>query len=68
MAVHTHTHTHTHKPVGEYKGVTVLWNQEAHTDTEITAYRPDIIIRKHKREDMLTDRCGITSGEEYHAK
>jgi hypothetical protein len=42
-----------------YEGdVTVLWNQAVHTDREVTANRPDTIIKNKKREDMHTERCG----------
>jgi hypothetical protein len=33
------------KPVYEKGDVTVLWNQAVHTDREVTANRPDIIIK-----------------------
>jgi len=33
--------------------VTVLWNQAVHTDREVTANRPDIII-KHEKEKTCT--------------
>jgi len=36
------------KPVLEERDGTVLWNQAVHTDREVTANRPDIIIRNHK--------------------
>jgi hypothetical protein len=36
--------THTPKPVCEHEDVTVLWNQGVHTDGEVTANKPDIII------------------------
>jgi hypothetical protein len=39
------------KPV--YEEVTVLWNQAVHTDREVTANRPDIII-KNKKEQTCT--------------
>jgi hypothetical protein len=39
-----------------------------HIDTEIMATRPDIVLRKQKREDMHTDRRGNNSGEECQAK
>jgi hypothetical protein len=40
------------KPV--YNGdVTVLWNQAVHTDREVTANRPDIII-ENKKEKICT--------------
>jgi len=41
------------KPVYEEGGVTVLWNQELHTDREVTANRPDVII-KNKKEKKCT--------------
>ena len=40
--------THMHKPVCEEGDVTVLWNQAVHTDREVTANRPDIIIKSKK--------------------
>ena len=43
-------HTRTHQPVYEQEDVTVLWNQAVHTDREVTANRPDIIIQNKKRE------------------
>jgi hypothetical protein len=60
--VHTHTHTraHTHTPTLAYEqeDVTVLWNQSVHTDREVTANRPDIIIKKKREREktwMLID-------------
>jgi hypothetical protein len=41
------------KPVYEEEDVTVLWNQAAHTDREVTANRSDIII-KNKKEKTCT--------------
>ena len=41
------------KPVYEEGDVTVLWNQEKHIDREVTANRPDIII-KNKKEKTCT--------------
>ena len=41
------------KPVYEEGDVTVLWNQAVHTDREVTANRPDIII-KNKKENTST--------------
>ena len=61
-------HTHTHKPVREHEDVTMLWNQGVHTDREVTANRPDIIMKKQKRENMHTDRCVNTSEQKCHAK
>ena len=41
------------KPVYEDGDVTVLWNQAVHTNREVTANRPDIII-KNKKEKTCT--------------
>ena len=30
--------------------IIMLWNQTVHTDREVTANRPDIIIKKKKRK------------------
>jgi len=38
------------KPVCEEGDATVLWNQAAHTDREVTENRSDIIIKNKKRE------------------
>jgi len=43
-------YTHMPKPLYEEGDVTVLWNQEVHTDREVTANRPDIIIKTIKRK------------------
>ena len=41
--------THMPKPVCE-EDVTVLWNQVVNTDREVTANRPDVIIRNKKEK------------------
>ena len=46
-------YTHMPKPVYEERDVTVLWNQEVHTDREVTANRPDIVF-KNKTEKKKT--------------
>ena len=46
-------YTHMPKPVYEEGDVSVLWNQAVHTDREVTASRPDIII-KNKKEKICT--------------
>jgi hypothetical protein len=48
----------TAKPVYEQEDVTVLWNQAVHTDREVKANRPDIIINNKKIENMHADSCG----------
>jgi len=37
------------KPVYEEGDVTVLWKQAVHIDREVTANRPDIIVKKKKK-------------------
>jgi len=39
------------KPVCEEGDVTVLWNQAVHTEREVTANRPDIIIKNKKKKE-----------------
>ena len=44
------------KPVYEEGDVTVLWDQAVHTDREVTANRPDTIIKnKRKKTCRLID-------------
>jgi hypothetical protein len=45
-----YTHPHTPKPVCEHEGVAVLWNQGVHKDREVTANRPNIIIKNKKQK------------------
>ena len=61
-------YTHMPKPVYEEGDVTVLWNQAVHTDREVTANRPHIIIKNKKRENMHIDRCGNTRRQKCCAK
>ena len=56
------------KPVYKEGDFTVLSNQTVHTDREVTANRPDIIIQKQKRENIHTGRCGNTRRQKYCAK
>ena len=42
--------THMPKPLYEEGDCTVLWNQTVHTDREVTANRPDIIIKIKKEK------------------
>ena len=43
------------KPVYEEEDVRVLWNEAVHTDREVTANRPDIIIKnKNKKKKTCT--------------
>jgi len=46
-------YTHIPKPVCEDGDVTLLWNQAVHTEREVTANSPDIII-KNKKEKTCT--------------
>ena len=41
-------YTHMPKPVYEKGDVTLMWDQAVHTDREVTANRPDIIIKNTK--------------------
>ena len=43
-------YTHMPKPVYEEGDVTVLCNQAVHTDREVTANRPDILIKNRKEK------------------
>ena len=43
------------KPVYEKGDVTVLWNHAVHTDREVTANRPDTIIKKKGKTCILID-------------
>jgi hypothetical protein len=54
--------------VYEEGDVTLLWNQAVHTDREVTANRPDITIKKQKRENMHTDRCGKSADRNFVQK
>ena len=56
------------KPAYEGRDVTMLWNQAVHTDREVTANRPDIIIKNKKRENIHTNRYGNTRKQKCHAK
>ena len=61
-------YTHMPKPVCEEGDVTDLWNQAVHTEREVTANRPDIII-KNKKEKTYTlidtgrQKCCAKGGE-----
>ena len=63
------------KPLFEEVDVTVLWNQAVHTDREVTANKPDIII-KNKKEKTCTlidvaipaDRNVVQKGAEKKLK
>ena len=63
--------THMPKPVYEEEDVTVLWNQAVHTDREVTANRPDIIIIGTFADDtaILTSHTNVlrasTTLQEY---
>jgi len=43
------------KPVCEEEDVLVLWTQAVHTDREVTANRPGIIIKKREKTCTLID-------------
>ena len=54
-------HTHMPKPVYEEGDVTVLWNPAVHTDREVTATRPDIIIKNKKEKTCTLIDVAITA-------
>jgi len=50
------------KPVYEEGDVTVLWNQAVHTDREVTADRPLIIIKNKKEKTCTLIDVAIPAG------
>jgi hypothetical protein len=50
------------KPVYEKGDVTVLWNQAVHTEREVTANRPDIIIKNQKEKTCTLIDVAIPAG------
>jgi hypothetical protein len=60
--------THTAVPVCEQEDVTVFWNQGVHTDREVMANGPDILIKNKKERASTLDRCGHTRGRECDTK
>jgi hypothetical protein len=46
-------YTQTPKPVNEHEDLTVLWNQGVHTGREVTANRPDTVIKNKKRKTCI---------------
>ena len=52
---------HMHKPAYEQEDVTVLWNQAVRTDREVTANRPDIIIKNKKEKTCTLTDVAITA-------
>jgi NADH:ubiquinone oxidoreductase subunit F (NADH-binding) len=53
LGIETAEKWYTLKPVCEHEDVMVLWNQEVHTDREVMANRPHIIIKTEN--SILTD-------------
>jgi hypothetical protein len=57
IAVGTETtgrwYPHPPKPVYEQEYVTALWNQGVHTETGVTANRPDVIIKNKKYKTSI---------------
>jgi len=49
-----YNNNNNNKPVYEEGDVPVLWNQEVHTDTEVTANRPDIIVKNKTKKRKHT--------------
>ena len=51
-----------------HEDVTELWSQRVHTEREVTANRPDVIITSKKLGNMHTDRRGKRCCQEMSAK
>ena len=58
-------YTHIPKPVCEDGDVTLLWNQAVHTDREVTANRPDIIIKNKKKKTCTLIDVAIPADRNY---
>ena len=54
------THAHT-KSVCEHEALTKLWNQWIRTQKELTAKRPDIIIKNKKEKTCTLIDVAITA-------
>jgi hypothetical protein len=54
-------YSHIPKPVTEHEDVTVFWNQGIQTDREVSANRPDIIIKNKKDKTCLLINVAIPS-------
>jgi hypothetical protein len=52
-------HARTHTPVREHEDVRVLWYQGVHTDRELTANWPDIIIKNKKEKTCILTGVAI---------
>ena len=62
-------YTHMSKPEYEEGDVTVVWNQAVHTDREVTAIRPVIIIENKKEKTRtLIDRNVVQKEEDKKLK
>ena len=61
-------YTHMPKPVCEEGDVTVLWNKAVHTDREVTANRPDIIIKDKKEKTCTLIDVAIPADKKCCAK
>jgi hypothetical protein len=48
--------------------VTVLWNRAVHTDREVTANRPDIIIKNNKEETCTLIDVAIPADRNFVLK
>jgi hypothetical protein len=49
-------YTHMPKPIYEKKMLHFFWNHAVHTDREVTANTPDILI-KNKKEKTCIEKC-----------
>jgi hypothetical protein len=66
--VHTRTVARTHartKSVYEHEALTGLWNQWIRTKKELTAKRPDIIIKNKKEKTCVLIDVAIPVGSNF---
>jgi hypothetical protein len=55
LCIETTENWYSHIPKSETDMKTVLWNQGVQTDREVLANRPDTIVKKKERKNLLID-------------
>jgi hypothetical protein len=61
-------YTHIPNPVYEEGDVTVLWNEAVHTDREVTANTPFIIIKNKKEKTCILVDVAVTADRNVEQK
>jgi tyrosine-protein phosphatase YwqE len=56
-----HSRVRAPESVCEHEDVTLLWNQEVHTDREVIANRPNIIINSINQKTCMLIEVEITA-------